>query len=68
MNEILSHPWLNKYFDEPYYNTDPLQQSFLISPMISHYLDLDGRIWETLKVLWRDLRQEEIIQALTSKG
>ncbi|KAI9301393.1 kinase-like domain-containing protein [Cunninghamella echinulata] len=69
MNEILNHPWLNKYFHDTYPNyNDPLQQSYLIPPMISHYLDLDGRIWETLKVLWRDLRQEEIIQALTSKG
>ncbi|ORZ24328.1 kinase-like domain-containing protein [Absidia repens] len=63
MNEILSHPWLSSYSSTI---TDPFKTWSLEAPLINHALDLEGRIWETLKVLWRDLRQEEIIYALSS--
>lgn len=63
MNEILCHPWLSSYSSTI---ADPFKTWSLDAPLINHALDLEGRIWETLKVLWRDLRQEEIIYALSS--
>ncbi|KAI8086585.1 kinase-like domain-containing protein [Halteromyces radiatus] len=69
MNEILGHPWLAS-MSSPHAGippSDPLKHGLLDAPVINHSLDLEGRIWETLKVLWRDLKQEEIIQALSSQ-
>ncbi|KAI8335534.1 kinase-like domain-containing protein [Chlamydoabsidia padenii] len=67
MNEILNHPWLALSPSASHQHHPRVNQT-LEAPMISHTLDLEGRIWETLKVLWRDLRQEEIIRALSSHG
>ncbi|KAI7865587.1 kinase-like domain-containing protein [Spinellus fusiger] len=40
----------------------------LKAPMITTYSDLDGRIWETLKILWRELPPNVIVDRLASKG
>ncbi|ORZ04929.1 kinase-like domain-containing protein [Absidia repens] len=68
MNEILHHPWLTSTSSNHSPIGDPLKILPLGAPMINHTLILEGRIWETLKVLWRDLRQEDIIHALATQG
>ncbi|CAO3589543.1 unnamed protein product [Absidia cylindrospora] len=68
MNEILHHPWLTSISSNHSTIEDPLKILPLGDPMVNHTLFLEGRIWETLKVLWQDLRQEEIIHALASQG
>ncbi|KAF7724139.1 hypothetical protein EC973_001264 [Apophysomyces ossiformis] len=78
VDAILVHPWLT---DKSFLGTDlrfpslqlfpshnPLDDQGLDLPLISNQFDLDGRIWETLKVLWLNLRQEEVLAALTSRG
>ncbi|KAI8144591.1 kinase-like domain-containing protein [Fennellomyces sp. T-0311] len=80
LDAVLAHPWLtNKSFlgsdlrfpdaiplhQKPH---DPLHDQDLRRPVISDAVDLDGRIWETLKVLWRDCSQEDLLAALTSEG
>lgn len=75
---MLAHPWLT---NKSYLGTDlrfpdalplyhkthnPLQDHDLRRPIVNDALDLDGRIWETLKVLWRRSSQEDLLQALTS--
>lgn len=47
---------------------DPLSDPLLQLPMISRSTDLDGRIWETLKVLWREKTEDEIVSALSTQG
>jgi hypothetical protein len=80
MAEILAHPWLtNKSFLgtdlrflQPVSSTqellNPLNDPQLQLPMITKSTDLDGRIWETLKVLWREKTEEEILSCLTTQG
>ncbi|KAI7907208.1 kinase-like domain-containing protein [Cokeromyces recurvatus] len=80
--EILYHPWLtNKSFlgtdfkmilqrqqqwmkdFNPYYQDPNLEL-----PMLSHKSDLDGRIWETLKVLWGKKNEETLLTSLSIYG
>lgn len=78
MVEILSHPWLTnqsflgtelKFLQQPYITPfDPLQSPDLESALIARKSELDGRIWETLKVLWREKTEEEILVALATPG
>ncbi|KAI7883666.1 Pkinase-domain-containing protein [Lichtheimia hyalospora FSU 10163] len=78
LDAVLAHPWLT---NKSYLGTDlrfpdalplyhkthnPLQDHDLRRPIISDAYDLDGRIWETLKVLWRRSSQENLLHALTS--
>ncbi|KAJ8663056.1 hypothetical protein O0I10_001233 [Lichtheimia ornata] len=78
LDAVLAHPWLT---NKSYLGTDlrfpdalplyhkthnPLQDHDLRRPIVNDALDLDGRIWETLKVLWRRSSQEDLLQALTS--
>ncbi|ORY97961.1 kinase-like domain-containing protein [Syncephalastrum racemosum] len=77
LDAVLAHPWLtNQTFSGtdlrfpdalPLHPKprDLLHDQDLEGPVISDFLDLDGRIWETLKVLWRDLSQDELLAALT---
>ncbi|KAI8075467.1 kinase-like domain-containing protein [Gilbertella persicaria] len=67
MAEILDHPWLTnksflgtelRFLHQPYSRHDPLQDPEL----------LDGRIWETLKVLWREKTEEELLNSLSTYG
>jgi hypothetical protein len=50
----------------PYCQLDPLLDHKLIPPVSS--ADLDGPTWETLKILWRDLTPENLINALSQQG
>jgi hypothetical protein len=68
MNEILCHPWLTSTSSNHSTFVNPLETLPLDGPMINHVFDLDGRTWETLKVLWQDFQQDEIIHALTCHG
>ncbi len=80
MAEILLHPWLtNKSFlgtelkflqqQTPMcLEFNPLNHPQLKYPIISSKTELDGRIWETLKVLWRGKTDEEILSCLTNYG
>ncbi|KAG0172312.1 hypothetical protein DFQ30_010724 [Apophysomyces sp. BC1015] len=78
VDAILVHPWLtNRSFLgtdlrypslQSFTSHNPLNDQGLDLPLISSQFDLDGRIWETLKVLWLNLRQEEVLAALTSRG
>jgi hypothetical protein len=68
MNEILNHPWMNATSSPHPTLADPLATWYLEAPMVNRSSDLEGHVWETLKVLWRDLRQEDIIHALASHG
>jgi hypothetical protein len=77
MAEILAHPWLTnqsflgtelKFLQQPYTPFDPLQNPDLEPALIARKSELDGRIWETLKVLWREKTEEEILVALTKRG
>lgn len=78
MAEILNHPWLtNKSFLGTelrflQHNTtnmfNPLNYPELQSPLVDHKSDLDGKIWETLKVLWREKSEDDLITCLSSQG
>ncbi|KAI8073185.1 kinase-like domain-containing protein [Gongronella butleri] len=64
--DILRHPWLSSFGHKA--PLSPLQDPVLIPPMLTDALDLDGRIWETLKVLWHDWKPEHIVKALYATG
>ena len=75
MADILLHPWLTnksflgtelKFLQQPHleFNSYP----HLVQPMITHIHQLDGRIWETLKVLWRGKTDDEIVHCLSTTG
>ncbi|KAG2202309.1 hypothetical protein INT47_010757 [Mucor saturninus] len=77
MAEILQHPWLTnksflgtelRFFQQPSLEFNPVSDPELQLPMIQSSLDLDGRIWETLKVLWREKSEDEILVSLTKPG
>jgi hypothetical protein len=76
MAEILFHPWLTNQsflgtelrFLQKSYSFDPLQDPQLDEPMITNKFDLDGRIWETLKVLWREKSETELLSSLSTFG
>ncbi|KAI9269640.1 kinase-like domain-containing protein [Helicostylum pulchrum] len=77
MAEILNHPWLTnksflgtelRFLQQPSLEFDPVSDPQLQNPLITSSADLDGRIWETLKVLWREKSDEEIINSLTTQG
>lgn len=77
MAEILNHPWLTnksflgtelRFLQQPSLEFDPISDPELLDPLISSSSDLDGRIWETLKVLWREKSDEEILNSLTTQG
>ncbi|KAI8354028.1 kinase-like domain-containing protein [Blakeslea trispora] len=80
MAEILQHPWLTnksflgtelRFLNQPYSHHDcfdTIQNPDLVSPMIARKLDLDGRIWETLKVLWREKSEEDLLNCLSTYG
>ncbi|KAI9268133.1 kinase-like domain-containing protein [Phascolomyces articulosus] len=61
-----SLPLYPKAHDHPLHDQDVFID--LKRPVISDAMDLDGRIWETLKVLWRDCSQEDLLAALTTDG
>ncbi|CDH49082.1 br serine threonine-protein kinase 2-like [Lichtheimia corymbifera JMRC:FSU:9682] len=65
MQQVLQHPWLNNSKHQINYDWD---LPSLDAPVITSTNALDGRIWETLKVLWRDMGQENIIAALMGHG
>lgn len=65
MQQVLQHPWLNNSKQLINYDWDLPK---LDAPVITSTHALDGRIWETLKVLWRDMGQEKIIAALMGHG
>lgn len=65
MQQVLQHPWLNNSKYQINYDWD---LPSLDAPVITSTNALDGRIWETLKVLWRDMGQENIIAALMGHG
>ncbi|OBZ91351.1 putative serine/threonine-protein kinase HSL1 [Choanephora cucurbitarum] len=80
MAEILQHPWLTnksflgtelRFLNQPYSHHDcfgTIQHPDLVSPMIRRKSDVDGRIWETLKVLWREKGEEDLLKCLSSYG
>jgi hypothetical protein len=74
MAEILDHPWLTnksflgtdlRFLQQPV-SFDPFQDYELEGALDAH--DLDGKIWETLKVLWRDLSEDNIVSSLSVSG
>ncbi|KAI7892847.1 kinase-like domain-containing protein [Mucor mucedo] len=77
MAEILQHPWLTnksflgtelRFFQQPSLEFNPVSDPELQLPMIQSSLDLDGRIWETLKVLWREKSEDEILNPPPTKS
>lgn len=77
MAEILHHPWLTnksflgtelRFLQQPSLEFNPLMDPNLQNPIIHTTADLDGRIWETLKVLWREKSDDEILNSLTTQG
>lgn len=78
MAEILNHPWLtNKSFLGTelrflQHNTtnmfNPLNNPELQPSLVDHKSDLDGKIWETLKVLWREKSEDDLIACLSRQG
>lgn len=78
MAEILQHPWLTnqsflgtelRFLQKSYTEGfDPLQDPQLDEPMITNKFELDGRIWETLKVLWREKTENDLLVSLSSYG
>ncbi|RCH78528.1 hypothetical protein CU098_002461 [Rhizopus stolonifer] len=76
MPEILAHPWLtNQSFlgtelrflqpNKEQFKLYPLNDPDLHKPM--HTSDLEGRIWETLKVLFREKSEQDLVQSLSSE-
>ncbi|KAF1803553.1 kinase-like domain-containing protein [Mucor lusitanicus] len=79
MAEILNHPWLT---NKSFLGTElrflqhsttasmygPLNDPELQASLVQHKSDLDGKIWETLKVLWRDKSEDELIATLSAQG
>ncbi|KAI8384957.1 kinase-like domain-containing protein [Radiomyces spectabilis] len=68
MEDILLHPWLTGMQSETLPAVPRYYPYADDGPLISGPCDMDGRIWETLKVLWRDQSHEKILTALTSQG
>lgn len=77
MPEILAHPWLtNQSFlgtelrflqpNKEQFKLYPLNDPDLQKPV--HPSDLEGRIWETLKILWREKSEQELLKSLYSEG
>ncbi|KAI8647470.1 kinase-like domain-containing protein [Parasitella parasitica] len=78
MAEILNHPWLtNKSFlgtelrflqhtTTNMFNS--LNDPQLQASLVTHKSDLDGKIWETLKVLWREKSETDLIASLSQQG
>ncbi|KAI8986591.1 kinase-like domain-containing protein [Pilobolus umbonatus] len=77
MNDVLYHPWTTNQsflgtelrflkYQPP--NPSPQIDPILLNPMITQYSDIDGKTWETLKILWRDLSESDIISHLLSTG
>ncbi|KAI8878469.1 Pkinase-domain-containing protein, partial [Backusella circina FSU 941] len=75
MAEMLDHPWLTnksflgtdlRFLQQPVgIGFDPFQDYELEGALDAH--DLDGKIWETLKVLWRDLSEDDILASLSKE-
>ncbi|ORX55822.1 Pkinase-domain-containing protein [Hesseltinella vesiculosa] len=66
MNQLLCHPWLSSFgYKAP---IRPLNDPTLIPAMVTDIMDLDGRVWETLRVLWHDWKPEHIAKALYATG
>ncbi|KAG2212534.1 hypothetical protein INT45_009252 [Circinella minor] len=80
MSEIISHPWITttlapllpllndnvircRYTS---YDTTAVMLRQLQNPVITSPENLHGTVWETLKVLWRNMPQQNIIAALLS--
>ncbi|KAI8393515.1 kinase-like domain-containing protein [Radiomyces spectabilis] len=76
MDEVLKHPWLlednspnGPYIIHPIVQSmSPLKNPYLHHPIAYTARDLDGRVWETLKVLWQDKTPLELLLALASHG
>ncbi|KAG0175856.1 hypothetical protein DFQ29_006860 [Apophysomyces sp. BC1021] len=63
MEGVLYHPWIishnsRKLVDELWHDYN------VCGPLISQPCDIYGRVWETLKILWRDLDHDQILAAL----
>lgn len=65
MNDVLCHPWVT---DSVLVIEQSISTVDLDSPVVSGLDELDGCVWETLKVLWRDLGRDDLLAALTSRG
>lgn len=74
-NDILSHPWMAPYVSSHTSNhlsmrslmplqCNPWHDDQLKKPLILNSGGLNGPIRETLKVLWRNLTQDQIVAAL----
>lgn len=57
---FLQHNTTNMY--------SPLNDPELQTSLVQHKSDLDGKIWETLKVLWREKSEDELIATLSMQG
>ncbi|KAG2236218.1 hypothetical protein INT48_008578 [Thamnidium elegans] len=76
-NDILSHPWIISSTTTIHttmlsihslsLQSDPWHDDQLRNPLILHSGDLHGPTKETLKVLWRDLTNDQIVSALKEK-
>jgi hypothetical protein len=75
MSEILVHPWLNnqsflgtelRFLQPNKFKLCPLDDPDLNKSM--HASVLEGRIWETLKVLWRDKTEQDLMNSLSTEG
>ncbi|CAO3631962.1 unnamed protein product [Cunninghamella blakesleeana] len=63
IHDILHHAWLL-----PQLKPNPWchQYDHLLPPLVNEATVIEGWIWETLKILWRDLSPDRIFSALTS--
>lgn len=76
MVQVLQHPWIKssrhktRFPLEQTITNDATANSMLDNvqegPVIENVREMDGRIWETLKVLWRDCDQETLVGLLTT--
>lgn len=78
MMQVLQHPWINGSSHKTSNHIEIATAGTVATlsevdntqrgRIIENIREMDGRIWETLKVLWRDCDQETLLNMLTAEG
>ncbi|CAO3591425.1 unnamed protein product [Absidia cylindrospora] len=68
IHDVLTHAWMlppssQSRFPDPWFEYD-----HLVQPLVKQSCVMEGWVWETLKVLWRDMGPDRILLALASHG
>ncbi|KAI8069174.1 kinase-like domain-containing protein [Gongronella butleri] len=68
--EILAHPWLQSDTEKMARSSSQTSTSpdFLALPLVTSANDVEGWIWKTMNVLWRDVSTNDMVQALSGHG